>query len=572
MQGHISATNAGARQTFKHNTNMKTSNRTTETGSTLISTVCVIAIISLIGANVLMNCTTRYNATSKQVKAWKEALYAAEAGADIGYAECRKLIFNPSNPSIAGSQWDPTVGWTVLSSPPDPAWQLTPPPFGESNTLSSVVTVDQFGVDPESNSSLYYRIRSTGTARVLGLRRTGMDDRVGLTTRGDSLLRKIDFNYDHFKATYGDGDGNNIQLVSVSNPQISRRIELIAVPVAPFEGFLKVLGSFYGPGSAGVVDSYDSKNGAYILPEGSVAANPASPFYSDSRNGNVAINSSVVNVGNIIYGDVGTNGANITHSNSTISGTIDNSISFTVPPMKEPTPPAGWTGTNTSTPITPTAAAINPNTPDWYHYTAGFNGRIRALNDGAGNPVETFVTIVVTGGNIATGSGITIDQGVNAVIYFTGNLSAKARDLVNNNVEGTSPLAIPPGVTPGNTTKKAVIDRVTHLVVRDPVTNLPLYVATDNPSRAAHLQFNAINPPDGVVQTIDITPPGSFWATVYAPGADFSMNGNPDMYGAAVVKSFYGNGNTGFHFDKSLRGKAGPPVEYRVASYIEDIR
>lgn len=530
---------------------MKTSNRTTETGSTLISTVCVIAIISLIGANVLMNCTTRYNATSKQVKAWKESLYAAEAGADIGYAECRKLIYDPAN------QWS---GWTppTPSPSPGPAWQLTPPPFGESNTLSSVVTVDQFGVDPESSSSLYYRIRSTGTARVLGLRRTGMDDRVGLTTRGDSLLRKIDFNYDHFKATYGDGDGNNIQLVSVSNPQISRRIELIAVPVAPFEGFLKVLGTFYGPGSAGVVDSYDSKNGPYILPEGSVAANPASPFYSDSRNGNVAINSSVVNVGNIIYGDVGTNGANITHSNSTISGTIDNSISFTVPPMKQPSPPPGRLMPGTPSTITPSAAANDPKTPDWYIYTAGFNARIRALNDGAGHPVETYVTVVVTGGNVATSSGITIDQGVNAVIYFTGNLSAKARDLVNNNLEGTA------AVNPLNTTKMAVFDPVTHAFLRNDPTN--------NPSRAAHLQFNGINPPDGVVQTIDITPPGSFWATVYAPGADFSMNGNPDMYGAAVVKSFYGNGNTGFHFDKSLRGKAGPPVEYRVASYIEDIR
>ena len=75
----------------------------TDTGSTVICALCTILIISLIGANVLMNCVTRYNVTAKQVKGWKEALYAAEAGGDIGFAEVRKLA--SSNPSSAFSGW-----------------------------------------------------------------------------------------------------------------------------------------------------------------------------------------------------------------------------------------------------------------------------------------------------------------------------------------------------------------------------------------------------------------------------------------------------------------------------------
>jgi type II secretory pathway pseudopilin PulG len=55
-------------------------------------------------------------------------------------------------------------------------------------------------------------------------------------TRGDSLLRKIDFNYDHFIATYGpNGDNLRKAIVPVSKPQITRRVELVAAPVTPFE-------------------------------------------------------------------------------------------------------------------------------------------------------------------------------------------------------------------------------------------------------------------------------------------------------------------------------------------------
>ena len=53
----------------------------------MLCALCTILIISLIGANVLLNCTTRYNVSSKQVKGWKEALYAAEAGGDVAFSE-----------------------------------------------------------------------------------------------------------------------------------------------------------------------------------------------------------------------------------------------------------------------------------------------------------------------------------------------------------------------------------------------------------------------------------------------------------------------------------------------------
>ena len=38
-----------------------------------------------------------------------------------------------------------------------------------------------------------------------------------------------------------------------------------------------------------------------------------------------------------------------------------------------------------------------------------------------------------------------------------------------------------------------------------------------------------------------------------------------------LVKSFYTNGNNQFHFDKQLLNGT-KPVDYRIASFIEDIR
>ena len=104
----------------------------------------------------------------------------------------------------------------------------------------------------------------------------GMDDRMGAGTRGDSLLRKIDFKTDHFLATYGpNGDGVGKVLVPVANPQITRRIEQIIAPVTPFEAAIKCTGSFYGLGSAAQVDSYNSKNGPYYF----AANNPSDPQF-----------------------------------------------------------------------------------------------------------------------------------------------------------------------------------------------------------------------------------------------------------------------------------------------------
>ena len=153
---------------------MKTQIHQRNNGNTLVCALCTIVVVSLIGANVLVNCNTRYNITAKQVKGWKEALYAAEAGGDAGFDEVRKAL-NPLSLPFT------TDGWAAAPSPaptPGPAWTKTISGFGQDGNLSTTVTIDELtdatGTIP--NSTPYYRIRAVGTARLFGLPRVGLSD------------------------------------------------------------------------------------------------------------------------------------------------------------------------------------------------------------------------------------------------------------------------------------------------------------------------------------------------------------------------------------------------------------
>ena len=499
--------------------------RSVEEGNVLICALATILIISLIGANVLQNCTTRFNTSSSQVRSWKESLMAAEAGGDIAYAEVRKTITAGIPSGFPNGLPDGTVvdpahafnGWTKSGN----KYSSPVTTFG-ANGLQTSTVLDVFYWDGSGNP--WYRTRSKGTAPVNGLPRTGMDDRMGAGTRGDSLLRKIDFRTDHFVATYGpNGDGVGLAVTPVPNPQITRRIEQISAPVTPFEAAIKCTGTFYGLGSAAQIDSYNSKNGPYVF----VANNPADPRFKDSRSGSVEIGAPVASdaVNGMLYGNVSTNGGTIRPSQY-ITGTIDNNVPFTCPPFKMPVMPAPQPSptsiTSTEVNLTPPVAG-SPQTPTYY-LLSSLSARV-TLNPVGG--AQTYIAIRVTGDITAR---VTVKNNVHLKIFVDGNIDIKARDVDNE-------------------------------------SNL-----------AANLQYYSISPtlangdPDpSKTQFIHIAPPGNFAATFYAPSADVVLNGNPDLIGAIVCKTFYGNGNTSWHYDRALDVE-GDAVDYRIVSYVEDIR
>jgi hypothetical protein len=490
-----------------------------EEGNLVLIILCTILIVSIIGGSVLLNCATRLNVTSSQVRAWKEALGAAEAGGDIGYAEVRKTILDKSH---AFSGWTHAGG--VYTSPTAT--------FG-GHSLTSSSTIDIFYSDGSGNP--WYRLRAKGVAPVLGLKRVGMDDRMAPGTRGDSLLRTIDFNYDHFTAAYGpNGNGSGQALVAVNQPQVARRIELIAAPMTPFEAAIKAGGTFYGLGSAAYVDSFRSSAGAY---DPSVKDSPNDPRYADARSGTIEINTSVATIMGNIYGSVYTNGGVVTKNTTSISGVIDNNVPFTLPPFVMPDT-STWTyvanpnqvaGNTTITP--PTAGSASQ--PNYYILSSFANNGNLSVNPNTVNGVvqETYVALHVTsdiGNGTGNGPSITIPAHVHLQLYFDGNFQTKAASVVNGS------------------------------------------------GLAGNLQFYGISPTDpNVQQTINLNSgsgsSAGFAAVFYAPSANVTVNGGPDITGAVVCKNFYANGNVHWHYDRALDIQ-GDAVDYRVASYVEDTR
>ncbi len=264
-----------------------------------------------------------------------------------------------------------------------------------------------------------------------------------------------------------------------------------------------------------MIDSYSSANGPYYF----AANNPSDPHYSDSRSGNVEIDSAVATIRGMLYGNVATNGGTIVRSYQ-ITGTIDNNVPFTVPPFKLPTdfqlPQSSPTKVTGNVTINPPAAG-SAKTPTFY-LLSSFTGKLTVNPFGAS---QTYVDLHVT--SDITGS-VDVTPNVHLRIFFDGNINVKARDITNES-----------GV-------------------------------------AANLQFYGISPTDpSVSQSIAIAPPGNYAATFYAPSADFTLTGNPDITGAIVCRTFYGNGNTSWHYDRTL-DNVGDAVDYRIVSYIEDIR
>jgi hypothetical protein len=632
------------------------SHSNSEKGSTLVVAICVLTVISIIAAGVLSNANARYNVGSKAVKAWKEALYAAEAGGDLAFNEIRKPYVSPSGTPFAS-------GWVLYDSsapPTNPGTTTAPdyaigygnsaPAFGTNNNLTTKVTVDKFAPLPGNDFVSYYRIRSVGIAQMFGLKRTGMNDALqessgthfgtGTAARGngDSLLRKIDYNYDHFKATYGYGDAlpstaatssNGKGSVAVSDPnhgQVMRRIEMVAVPVMPIEGAVKTNGGSY---NFPIIDSYNSANGNYPgsgCAQNNTGCNPQQ--YADSRNGNVVDGSA--NFNGTVYGDVTTNGGNA--GKNSVSGVVDNNVP--VAPVAPWPLPASFPPTATSAPSTltlpsqiaqpsPAPALTDVDSRQqrifYYHYTSlgGITINPPASLDPTGLPVSGIVEATVhilVDGNV-TGD-ITVSQGVFAKIYFYGNASGKADSYDNQNVDGpgaNNSYLPPTGMTASlSTGSNAITSSNANFVASDvgkvirgvgipagttitAVTNattatmsnaaIPLqngtkdislsarassWTMTTNTSTADHFWMMGEGAAPKTI-TLGSGKPQATYVVWYAPDYDFTVNGNPDFVGAFVVKSMTGNGNNTLHFDKALL-TAGDPKDYRIASYVEDIR
>ncbi|CEF49451.1 unnamed protein product [uncultured bacterium] len=219
--------------------------RPNEQASSFILSLLVIAVLSVVAANLLVTVLPQLQARA-QSSSWQEAILAAEAGADMALGELARHADDPSLADWQGSGWklrkERTAGSAGEAGDPAPhGWPqplhsvegeplrysdtivLDNTPMRLTSELSSQVDVQLTAYWPTPDSPPWFRIRALGTTSIPGEQAPALE-------KADSELRRINL---HSVRSSLSGDDNLAQTVPL--PNISRSIELLARPVPRFE-------------------------------------------------------------------------------------------------------------------------------------------------------------------------------------------------------------------------------------------------------------------------------------------------------------------------------------------------
>jgi len=381
----------------------------TKTGSVLVWTVLVIAMLSLIAVETLRLVTVKYQ-TALQTSTWQEALLAAESGIDLAIVELRKSLYPQPNHA-----WD---GWNNPPGNEVTGYELTTVPNAGLNgtpmTIETNVDAPTQLIDP-TNSWQYYRIRTVGTIPITGPARTSDNPQ-------DTKLRRLSLRWERFT--------NGILTPRLlTAPQVSRRVEAVVRPVSAFDQAIMSVGVVDLTNQNIVVDSYDSTdptkstNGLY---------DPA----KRQENGDIATDGQLIEAGNAqIYGDVATNAGTVSGA-ANITG-VERTDFYQEPiPVGAPS----WSTWNSSPSLVTGTTTINADATKGSaasRYTLSsisLSGNKTLTVAGNPNGSQTYIEIYVTGDISVSGTGqIVVQPGVTATIYFAGNVDISGNGVLNSN-------------------------------------------------------------------------------------------------------------------------------------------
>lgn len=429
-----------------------------EQGSVLIWAVLIIAILSLIGAEVVRTTSIKYQ-NILQTTQWQEALLAAESGIDLGIVELRKALYPASYsyvpfPTPATSPnpglWD---GWPTTSGTSGGHETVT---FNDTGLAGTGMTVEVMVDAPSQlldstnpwtaanpNPTLlpgqYYRIRSIGTVPLTGPARA-------TDNKQDSILRKFSLVRERFT--------NNVlqsrDFAAWETPHVSRRLEVIVKPSSTFDLAILSRSALDLRDHNIVIDSYDSR-------DPNKSTNGLYDVTKQQQHGNIATDGTIINAGNAqVFGDAMTNNGTVTGI-ANITGIERDDFYQDIIPVATPTGfPATTTSITTPTTLTATGTQASPTRYTISNIQLNGNDVLR-LSGASGTYMELYVTgdISITGNQLAS---IVVDPGVKVKIYFAGNVSIGGRGMVNTtNVPGDLQLF---GIQPSDGSTPSVLSLI----------------------------------------------------------------------------------------------------------------
>ena len=392
-------------------------------GGILITTVLLIALMSMLTAAMLNRVSSRHSAAYHSMY-WNEAMTSAEGGADLALVALNNSL---TSPSTAWTGWTPSDATTF----PKTYIPTIANHAGDGNTKVFAKIVVDTGI-----GGGWMRVRSTGVAELPGRSLSGLEAAitdVGGTKNHRNALRKPRYTSDLTGGALG-------------LPQIARTIEVLAPPAMafPYKRPLTVKGAITMTGNAWT-DSFDSTNPLY-------STNTQYVFAKHLSHGDIASNANggLSDLNNsFVYGNAASNGGAIVDT-ANVKGVVTNNFQTTIGEIQDPV----WssvemsptTVTNPSSNITLVGGTLaSPKNYKLSQITmAGSNGIILAPSAPG---VDSYVNIWVTGKVSLTGNAY-IQQLPNVYVTFYGDSDMKFTGngyLNQNSVASTLQIF---GVTP----------------------------------------------------------------------------------------------------------------------------
>ncbi len=537
-------------------------------GSTLIVTLATLIALSLMAAYAVTRVMPRLR-MAYQNAAWQEARLAAESGVDAAMGD---LLVNATGPSMGGwpgwKEEAPGGGTRPVSTGSGSAGGLVgglltgtvglvtgllggllggggggpaPPPPGNTVVMSAPIFLDNLrvsaasGVPTEVDVQLW-ALQPTATPQIRWFRIRSMATcalppaAYGNPANLDAGLRR--FSLRSMRPSLKRNDVGDP--ITIPTPNVSRTVEVLVEPVLPFELAIWTGDSLrLGPTGSWGVDSFDSRDAAKSSADGTYPGS-ASPHVQE--NGSIASNATrpvsslygplIDANGARVRGIVATNGGDDpeTDAHENVAGgravdpeKIRSDFSREMRPVARPTggslpPPPPGTPFQAGSFAAPTQYLVNGDLGDF---------EIAAPPAGAKGAI-----IIMIDGDLTLSGTLDIPRTVTAMVYVRGNIDI--RGDMNSGVRSSN--------------------------------------------RAAQLQIYG-EPTPGGPQTLRASGDPQIYATFYGPTFDVSLNGNVNWCGSIAGRSFgcVGGGAGGVHYDEAL-ATVGPPVSFRIARYVEDVR
>jgi hypothetical protein len=513
-------------------TSTHSSRATAQAGSTLMLTVFVTGIIAFLLVAYLSFVQNQHTATARS-QSWNATVPIIEAGIEEALAHLSANGLTGGN--LAADGWTYSSGiYSVTRAIGDGTYTVRISNWASGGSNNAPV-IESYGYValPVSVASvggpLFFAAAGTTETVVTGYLKRG----VRVTTQRDAIFAKGMVAKDSI-----DMNGNNIR-----------------------------------------ADSFDSSNPLYST----------NGLYIQSRsrdNGDVAVNSSLtnsLNVGNAnIYGHVstgpggivavGSQGAvgdaawHVGNNNGIKSGWSSDDMNVSFPDVTAPTnvttfTPVGGYYSVVSAVAPPTGLGNRVVRTNWTTTTSlpsGVSGTV-VTNGSVGNRTYTYqVYNFFMATNAANGTYY--DAVLETGNYALPSLNGKILVLGNASLYVSTSLNV----------SALVIEWSRHL---------DLYSAAPSVSLTGNNTVNSDATADSFAfwglptcTSISFSGNASFTGSIYAPNADFTLNGggnnNIDFVGASITKSVRLNGHFNFHYDEAL-GTLGPSRGFIVTSWNE---